>query len=66
MAAKTKVLFVRVNEEDHARITAHAAAAGQGVAEYMRRKALEGDELAKRLAELEAIVEEHIERGLDE
>lgn len=50
MAAKTKVLFVRVNEEDHARITAHAAAAGQGVAEYMRRKATKEDTMAAREA----------------
>ena len=53
MPNKTKVLFVRVNEEDHARITAHAAAAGQGVAEYMRRKALEGDDLAARVERME-------------
>lgn len=59
MAAKTKVLFVRVNEEDHARITAHAAAAGLGVAEYMRRKALEGNTLAARVARLEETLEHY-------
>lgn len=54
---KTKVLFVRVSPEDKATIEAHAADAGLGVAEYMRRKALEGDELAARVARLEARLE---------
>jgi len=59
---KTTWVQLRVNEEEKARIERLAGATGESVSSYLRRKALEEEELAalrERMAKMEAQLEKY-------